>query len=266
MSEKQRCKHDSADLCVCKPIEERDHDPIALLLHVSTNMEKAEWELDYTDINRPEKRRLCLVGVCRVCGGRLCHELDASDDLAGDDFLAAIYRHLYQFHNANGRYMSSREFREKFTLMFHEQDRTFIREWLARPENRNIHSMYRRSAKPETITIYTIIRTGADADHGSFLDPTPEGSYLSLERAKLALEKLITAEKEELDNRYDCEERGENYWEAYQDGYAAALFSRLEILRSPLMPSSDGDVPEKVSEATLLEETGRQQRPLDYDT
>lgn len=75
MSENQRCKHDPADLCVCKPIEERGHDPVTLLLHVSANMEKEEWELDYTDINQPEKRRLCLVGVCRACGGRLCYEM-----------------------------------------------------------------------------------------------------------------------------------------------------------------------------------------------
>lgn len=84
------------------------------------------------------------------------------------------------------------------------------------------------------ITIYTIVSTGADADRGFFPDPSTRGSYLSPVRAREELERLIIEEKDELDDRYDKEERGEDYWEMFQDGYAAALFSRLEILSSEL--------------------------------
>lgn len=84
------------------------------------------------------------------------------------------------------------------------------------------------------ITVYTIVSTGVDADRGFFPDPSTRGSYLSLERAREELERLIAEEKEELDDRYDKEERGEDHWEMFQDGYAAALFSRLEILTSEL--------------------------------
>lgn len=84
------------------------------------------------------------------------------------------------------------------------------------------------------IMVYTIVSTGADADRGFFPAPSTRGSYLSLVLAREELERLIIEEKDELDDRYDKEERGEDYWEMFQDGYAAALFSRLEILPSEL--------------------------------
>ncbi len=84
------------------------------------------------------------------------------------------------------------------------------------------------------MTVYTIVSTGVDADRGFFPDPSTRGSYLSLKRAREELERLIIEEKDELDDRYDKEDRGEDYWEMFQNGYAAALFSRLEILSSEL--------------------------------
>ena len=91
---------------------------------------------------------------------------------------------------------------------------------------------------PETM-IYTIISTGADADRGEFPVPQVQGSYLSVQRAREELDRLVEEEKEGLDGRYDCEERSEDHWEAYMGGYAAACFSRIEILTSQLMDGSD---------------------------
>lgn len=82
--------------------------------------------------------------------------------------------------------------------------------------------------------VYTIVSTGVDVDRGFFPNPSTRGSYLSEARAKEELDRLIAEEKDELDDRYDKEDRGEDYWEMYRDGYAAALFSRLEILASEL--------------------------------
>lgn len=168
MCEARLCPHKAEELCACKSLRERDQDIIGLLAHIHENMTDVEWDLDYTDLSRPEKRRLCLVGRCRICGGRLCHELDASDELAGNDFLAAIYRSLYQVHNPGGRYMPSWEFRVRFIQMFHEPDQGFVREWLDRPENQHISQMYHRSVKSDIqeeeagVTAYTIIRTGVE--------------------------------------------------------------------------------------------------------
>lgn len=83
-------------------------------------------------------------------------------------------------------------------------------------------------------TIYTILHTSADADKGSFPPPMAEGSYLSLSEARQHLWELVDHEKDECplscDTKDYCEEYGDDYWEAYEDGYGAANFSRYEII------------------------------------
>ena len=245
MCEKIKCRHQTEGLCSCPPVKNRGENLIALLEHMAVNMTGIRWELDYTDLSRPEKRRLCRVGTCRICGGVLCHEMDASDHLAGDDFLAAVYRHLYQIHHAKGRDMTEAEFRRRFVELFHVQDRPVVRAWLERPENSDVRYMYRHGPDAAgagepilEVPIYTIIRTGTDSDRGLFPGPQTEGSFLSWWRARVELNKLIEAEKDELDYRYDSMESSEDHWEAFQDGYAAALFTRLEIASSTLhLPS-----------------------------
>lgn len=87
MCETRSCPHEADALCTCRALLERDNDIIGLLTHIHENMTDVEWELDYTDLSRPEKRRLCPGGqVPASAAGRLCQELDASDELAGDDF------------------------------------------------------------------------------------------------------------------------------------------------------------------------------------
>lgn len=82
--------------------------------------------------------------------------------------------------------------------------------------------------------IYTIVMTSANADHGLFQNPTPNGSFLSFDKAKRRLEELIAEEKSSLDSRYDTEERENTAWEMYEDGYAAACFVRIEIVTSEI--------------------------------
>jgi len=261
MCDKSVCPHKAEKLCSCRPLSEKGEDILALVEHLAVNMTNIHWELEYTDINKVEKRRLCRVGTCRICGGRLCHDMDALDQLAGDDFLATVYRRLYQLHNTSRTRMANAEFRRRFAEMFHEQDRPFIQEWLMRPENSQVSRMYRRSVKPapveepvKEVKVYTIIRTGIDADRGYFPDPQSEGSFLSLRRARAELQKLVRAEKDELDDRYDSEECCEDHWEACQKGYAAALFSRLEIVSSELRVTPHGETPEDFRPADYLEQ------------
>lgn len=254
MCEKRSCPHEADALCTCRALKERDKDIIGLLTHIRENMTDVEWALDYTDLSRPEKRRLYLVGKCRICGGRLCQELNASDELAGNDFLTAVSRHLHQYYFAEDRRITQYEFCERFAHMFHPQDREWVREWMERPENRDIFAVRRiieapAEQEPEAeVTVYTIVRSGVDVDRGSFPTPTAEGSFFSLLRAKAELQKLICAEKEELDDRYDCEAQDEEFWEMYQDGNAAALFSRLEILSSKLALTPNDASPEVLQE------------------
>ena len=79
----------------------------------------------------------------------------------------------------------------------------------------------------EMITIYTIV-------HATPQQMVGRGSYQTLAAARKELEKQISAEKELIPADYDCEEKGEDFWEMYQDGYAAAAYSRLEIVPAML--------------------------------
>ena len=74
----------------------------------------------------------------------------------------------------------------------------------------------------QSIIIYTIVYAAADAGRGKFINPEARGSYLSLASAHEELERQIAEEKATLDSRYDCEDRGRDYWAMYQDGYATA--------------------------------------------
>ena len=79
----------------------------------------------------------------------------------------------------------------------------------------------------EMVTIYTII-------HATPQQIVGRGSYQTLAAARKELENQISAEKKLIPADYDCEEQGEDFWEMYQDGYAAAAFSRLEIVPAML--------------------------------
>lgn len=82
--------------------------------------------------------------------------------------------------------------------------------------------------------IYTIVHTATDIDKGVFQSPCASASYLSLAAAQAEMERQIADERDQLDASYDCEERGSDYWEMYQNGYAAAGFSRIEIIMTEL--------------------------------
>lgn len=86
--------------------------------------------------------------------------------------------------------------------------------------------------------IYTIVHTSAYADHGSFPPPNAIGSFLSSDLAHKELVDLVESEKESMEVPFSAEqyreESGDNFWEAYQDGYAAGWFTRFEVISSQL--------------------------------
>ena len=79
----------------------------------------------------------------------------------------------------------------------------------------------------EMITVFTIV-------HATPQQMVGLGSYQTLGAARKELERQIQEEKKVVPADYDCEEQGEDFWEMYQDGFAAAAFSRLEIVPAML--------------------------------
>ena len=249
MCDKKQCPHSRKEMCSCIPVKSKDaEDLIKSICHLTEYLIDPVWEFEHTTLDKPEERRLCIIGRCAICGKQLCTGLHVDASLFGDDLLAALYRHLYQFHSGRGCSLRCEVFREKFLLMFPEEEQRRIHDWLNKPENTSVWRMWRRRAEPveeKKPLIYTIIHTSVDADRGSFPSPSAEGSYCTKEAADEAMWKLVAEEKENRDFHCDvesyAEEHGEDYWECYEKGYAAANFSRFDIVTSVLHHSHSED-------------------------
>ena len=239
MCEEKNCHKKLGELCSCGPVQ--SGEPVRIALHLTENITDVDWHLSYGSLKKIEPYQLCLVGRCRICGGRLCMEQKPFGVNTTDDFLAAVYRHLYQFHRHMGQRLSEKEFRSKFVEMFREEDKSFVTEWLARPENSHVARMYCRSVKGA----YTIVHSWADADQGEFPSPSGAATFTDREKARAELNRLVTEEKENMEIPFSKElyreEYGDDFWEAYRDGYAAGWFTRYEIIESPLFMDKEGD-------------------------
>ena len=72
MCERTYCRHEHEKLCSCPPVTCRD--ALGMAAHLAENMEKVQWSLTYNSLKDIKPYQLCLVGKCRICGGRLCME------------------------------------------------------------------------------------------------------------------------------------------------------------------------------------------------
>jgi hypothetical protein len=88
-------------------------------------------------------------------------------------------------------------------------------------------------------TIYTIVHTSVDIDRASFPPADGKCSFTDLMAARAELCRLAAVEKSTMEIPFDeaeyREERSEDHWEGYRDGYAAGWFTRFEIIASPLV-------------------------------
>lgn len=86
--------------------------------------------------------------------------------------------------------------------------------------------------------IYTILQTSLDADYGDFPEPDALCSFLSRERAKEELARLVEERKRELKPLRNTIKEEDGVWEAYEDGNWTANYIRLEILTTELVDGS----------------------------
>lgn len=127
------------DCCECPQLRDSNFD--VKVLHWANNFEFEGWALHYGTLDAPgADSRLCWYGRCRVCGKRLCSDMTLATNETTDSFLAAICRWVYEVWNSRGRPLPEpcQTFREMVLTLFHEEDKPFITEWLARPENQNV--------------------------------------------------------------------------------------------------------------------------------
>ncbi len=222
MCERTYCRHEHERLCSCPPVACRD--ALGMAAHLAENMEQVQWSLTYNSLKDIKPYQLCLVGKCRICGGRLCMEQRPVEADSTDGFLAAVYRHLYHFHRSIGQCLPRAAFRTKFVEMFRKEDRAAIEDWLALPENSHVARMYRRSVKGA----YTIVHSWADADQGEFPSPSGVATFTDREKARAELNRLVTEEKENMEIPFSKElyreEYGNDFWEAYPNAGTPKVF------------------------------------------
>ena len=88
MCEEKHCRQKFGPLCSCSPVQARDTFQMAI--HLAENITDVDWHLSYQSMECVTPYRLCLVGRCRICGGRLCMEQKPFGGNTTDDFLAAV--------------------------------------------------------------------------------------------------------------------------------------------------------------------------------
>ena len=240
MCEKNHCSRTTEDLCTC--IDWQNSDLIRTVTHLAENITDIDWDLDYKELADVQGHRLCLVGRCKKCGGRLCISQTPKIKASPEQILSALDDSIGQAYRALKVNLQPEEYYDKFAEMFHEEDRPVVDKWVM---HRRCYSPYLKGyehSKPA----YMIVHTSANADKGIF--PGPEGleTFLCKDRAILRLRELVEMEKEEMTFPYDeelyREEYGDDFWEAYCDNYAAGWFTRYEIIESPLFLAPEDEL------------------------
>ena len=66
----EHCKSGQEPLCACGPVQAGDSFQMAY--HLAENMTDVDWRLTYNNLTVVHPYQLCMVGKCRICGGRLC--------------------------------------------------------------------------------------------------------------------------------------------------------------------------------------------------
>lgn len=216
MCERTYCRHEHERLCSCPPVTCRD--ALGMAAHLAENMEQVQWSLTYNSLKDIKPYQLCLVGKCRICGGRLCMEQRTVEADSTDGFLAAVYRHLYHFHRSIGQCLPRAAFRTKFVEMFRKEDCAAVEDWLSMPENQSIHAMICGNAKRVYIVLLDEIFKCNDGVLNSLLTALNERKYTNEGRTYPIPVISFFAASNEIPNFNDPQEK-----------ILEALYDRLEL-------------------------------------
>ena len=92
---------------LCRCIDWPDEDFDVEIDHFIRNFEFLHVELEYASLDAREPVRVCRIGRCRVCGGRMCDGTTLPPE---------------------------KTVRELMPTLFHEEDQAFAKQWLSEPE------------------------------------------------------------------------------------------------------------------------------------
>lgn len=192
MCEKNHCSRTPEDLCTC--MDWQNGDLIRTVTHFAENITDINWELDYQNLADVQGHRLCLVGRCKKCGGRLCISQTPKIKVSPEQILSALDDSIGQAYSALKVNLQPEEYYDKFAEMFHEEDRPVVDKWVM---HQWCYSPYLKGYK-HSRPAFMIVHTSADADKGNFPDPEGLETFLCKDWAILRLRELVEMEKEKM--------------------------------------------------------------------
>ena len=126
MEEIRNCGHEQDEMCSCI----RDTNVARQLVFIAANIRNVSWELDYGTLDKPGNVRLCIVGSCEKCGGRLCYGLRVGGESCGEALIESVYDYLDLFHKLDGLKLTQKALDAEFLRLFHEADHAAAKAWL----------------------------------------------------------------------------------------------------------------------------------------
>lgn len=119
----------SEEKCACPELTGEDAD--AYLKHLAPLAQESQWRLTYKSLE-DKVWRLCCIGTCGVCGKQMCVGFTKCADTVDGRF-TAVYRHLATPCATDAG--SHEGVLKVFEVLFREEDRATVHDWLSRPEN-----------------------------------------------------------------------------------------------------------------------------------
>ena len=126
MEEIRNCGHEQDEMCSCI----RNTNVARQLVFFAGNIRFVSWEFDYGTLEEPENVRLCIVGNCGKCGGRLCYGLRVGGEFCGEALIESVYDYLNLFHKLDGLSLDRQTFDAGFLRLFHDADHAAAQAWL----------------------------------------------------------------------------------------------------------------------------------------
>lgn len=128
----------------CNCINWKDEDFDVEVDHLIHNFEFLRLEMTYSVLDEISPIRMCEIGRCRKCGGRIC--IGATEPHAEPVGKRLEWLYFIAFERLRQRRLSEpvslEVFQALFPALFHENDQPFVREWLASPETQlYVHSL-----------------------------------------------------------------------------------------------------------------------------
>ena len=102
---------------LCRCIDWPDEDFDVEIDHFIRNFEFLHVELEYASLDAREPVRVCRIGRCRVCGGRMCDGTTLPPEKTVRELMPTICL------------LAGLAFQ-----LFHEEDQAFAKQWLSEPE------------------------------------------------------------------------------------------------------------------------------------